>query len=171
MEENLFDIMERMESLIPEYSYTSVKCIIETDKKFKQVLVSEIKKIKDYMFHVVQVSYELQRDKLSEAAETVWDDISSIVSRIEVSKTCDRKGKQACADCKKRIEKNLRELIRKDRELVVAVKDMKTVAYALYKELLEKGREKYFIKNLDKIKTYNDEIISLLEEREKSILG
>ena len=171
MEENLFDIMERMESLIPEYSYTSVECIIETDKKVKQVLVSEIKKIKDCMFHVVQVSYELQRDKLSEAAETAWDDISSLVSRIEVSKTCDRKGRQACADCKIRIENKLRELIRKDRELVIAVKDMRTVAQALYRELLEKGREKYFIKNLDKIKTYIDEIISLLEEREKNILG
>ena len=164
-------MMEMMESLVPEYSYTNVKCIIETDKKVKQFLVSEIKKVKDYMFHAVQVSYELQRDNLSEAAESIWDDIMSLVNRIEVSKVCDKKGKQACEDCKKRIEKNLQELIRKDRELVIAVKSMKMVAYALYRALFDKGKENYFIKNLDKIKTCNDEIISLLDEREKSILG
>ncbi len=171
MDESLFDMMERMESLVPEYSYTSVKCIIDTDRKVKDFLVSEIKKVKEYMFHVVQVSYELQKDRLSEAAEEIWDEVKSLVSRIEVIKTCTKKGKHACGDCKKRIEKNLMELIRRDRELVLAVREMKRTAYALYRSLLDKGREGYFIKNLDKIKTYADDIAAMLEDREKSMLG
>jgi hypothetical protein len=171
MDESLFDMMERMESLVPEYSYTNVKCIIDTDRKVKAFLVAEINKVKEYMFHVVQVSYELQKDRLSEATEEIWDEVKSLVSRIEVSKTCTKKGKQACEDCKKRIEKNLRELIRRDRQLVLAVRGLKRTAYALYRLLLDKGKEGYFIKNLDKIKTYADDIKAMLDEREKSIIG
>ena len=139
MEESLFDMMERMESLIPEYSYTNVKCIMDTDRRVKDFLVSEIRQVKDYMFHVVQVSYELQKDRLSEAAEDIWDEIQSLASRMEVSKTCGKKGKSACGDCRKRIERDLANLIRRDRELVLAVSGMKRTAYALYKSLLEKG--------------------------------
>ncbi len=170
MEESLFDIMERMESVVPEYSYTNVKCIIETDRKVKGFLVSEISKVKDYMFHVVQVSYELRKDRLSEAAEDIWDEIKSLVSRIELSRTCKKSGK-ACEACRRKIEKSLMELIRKDRELVLEVRNMKMTAHGLYKALLEKGREKYFIKNLDKIKTHIDNITSIIEERDKNIIG
>jgi hypothetical protein len=171
VEESLFDMMERMESLVPEYSYGSVESIIDTDRRVKGYLVSELKLVKDYMFHVVQVSYELQRDRLSEAAEDIWDEIKSLVSRMEVSKTCGKKGSKACEECRKRIEKNLSELISRDRQLVMEVSSMKTTAQSLYGALLEKGREKYFIKNLDKIKTYAENITSILDDREKNIIG
>ena len=39
----------------------------------------------------------------------------------------------------------------------------------LYRALMEKGKERYFIKNLDRIKNYTEEIRWLLEKREKAI--
>ncbi len=171
MSDDFFDIMEMMEGVVPEYSYTNVKCAVETDAKVKQFLVSEIKKVKDVMFHVVQVGFELQRDKLSMAAEAIWDETRSLAIRAEVSRTCGKKGKKACDACTKKVEKDLRDLIRRDKELVTKVREMKAVAHSLHRTLLEKGRENYFIKNLDKIKVYTDEIASLMKEREKIVTG
>jgi uncharacterized hydantoinase/oxoprolinase family protein len=172
MKENLFDLIERMESIIPDYGYQSVSKISETDKKIKMHLISQIKLVKDDMFHVVQSSYELQRDRLSEASENVWDDVTSLMNRIENSKTCNPKGgKQHCEECMKRVERNLHSILRKDRELILMLKDMKKDTRVLYRTLFDKGEEKSFIKNLDKIKTYVNEINELIEEREKSIVG
>lgn len=172
MEDNLFDLLERMESIVPEYSYENVRKIAETDKKIKAHLISEMKAVKDDMFHVVQVSYELQRDRLSDASEGVWDDIKSVMNRIENSRTCNPDGgRKHCNECMERVEKNHRNIIRRDRELIILAKDLKGNVHALYKMLFDKGKEKHFIKNLDKIKTYVDELNSLIEEREKSIAG
>ncbi|UCD03192.1 MAG: hypothetical protein JSV63_00970 [Candidatus Aenigmatarchaeota archaeon] len=172
MEENLFDLLERMESIIPDYSYESMKKIAETDKKIKAHLLSEMKVIKDNMFHVVQASYEIQRDKLSEGAEDVWDDITSLMNRIENSRTCNPKGgKDYCEKCMRRVERNLRDIISMDRRLVVTTGNMKGDVHTLYKMLFDEGREKSFIKNLDKIKTYVEELNTMVDEREKSIVG
>ncbi len=172
MDESFFDIMERMESLVPEYGYSNMKNIRETDRKIRAYLISVLKTIKDDLFHVVQASYEIEKDKLSEAAEDVWDDVTSLVKRAENSNICSQKDSDdICKKCVSRAEKNLSNLIRRDRELVLMVKDMSKDARMLNKMLFDRGREKYFIKNLDKIKTYSEEIISLLEEREKSITG
>ncbi len=172
MEENMLDVMERMESLVPEYSYSSVSNIVKTDKLVRELLIAEMKKIKDYLFHVVQVSYELQRDKLSDAAEDAWDDVDSLVDMIENSKTTKLKGnKRYCEECKERIESDIQNILRRDRQLVMEVKDMKRTVYLLYRALLEKGKERHFIKNLGKIKKYSDGISSLLDAREKIITG
>jgi hypothetical protein len=172
MEESMLDIMERMESLVPEYSYSSIASIVKTDKNVRSFVLAELKSIKDYLFHVVQVSYELQRDKLSESVEGSWDDLETLVDRIENSKTSKMKGnKKYCEDCKKRIDSSIHKLVRRDRELVIEVRDMKRTAHLLYKALFEKGREKHFIKNLDKIKKYVDLISTLLDDRERIITG
>jgi uncharacterized protein YlaI len=172
MEESMLDIIERMESLVPEYSYSSIKSIVKTDRQVRDFLLAELKSIKDYLFHVVQVSYELQRDKLSRAAEGSWDDIDTLVDRAENSKTAKMKGnKKFCEDCKKRIDTKIHDLVRRDRELVMEVRDMKRTAHLLYKALFEKGKETHFIKNLDSIKKYVDQIGTLLDERERIITG
>jgi hypothetical protein len=172
MEESMLDIMERMESLVPEYSYSSVKSIVKTDGLVRGFLIEGLKGIKDYLFHVVQVSYELQKDKLSEATEGSWDDLDSLVDRVENSKTAKMKiNKKFCEECKQRIEEDIHQLVRRDRELVMEVNDMKRTVYLLYRALLDKGKEKHFIKNLGKIKKYTDSINSLLDERERIITG
>lgn len=172
MEENIFDVIEEMEGLVPEYSYSSIAEIVKTDKKVRSVLISEMKKIKDYFFHVVQVSYELQQDRLSEAAEKAWNDVDSLLDWLENSKTAHFGGdKKTCNECKERVEKDIHNLVRKDKELVGAVRDMKRNVHLMYKALLEKGKERQFIKNLDEIKEYVKEIDSLLQEREKTITG
>ncbi len=172
MEESMLDIMERMESLVPEYSYSSISGIVKTDRQVRDFAIGELKKIKDYMFHVVQVSYELQRDKLSEAVEGSWDEMDTLVDRVENSKTAKMKGnKKYCEECKKRIDSSIHQLVRTDRNLVMQVRDMKRTAHLLYKALLERGKEKHFIKNLDKIKKYADDISALLDERERIITG
>jgi hypothetical protein len=168
----MFDIMERMESLVPEYSYSSVKEIAHTDKMVRDVVISELKQIKDYLFHVVQVSYELQRDKLSDAAEDAWEDIDILIDKVENSKTSKLKGnKSHCEECKARIEKHLHIIVRRDKEIVNAVKDMRKAVQIVYKSLLEKGKEGHFIKNLEEIKKYRAEIDTLLDEREKGLMG
>ena len=83
--EHIFDTMERMESLIPDYSYRDMKNMVETDKKIRQLVISEFKIIKDYMFHVVQVSFELHKEKLTEASEDYWDDIKHLMNIAESS--------------------------------------------------------------------------------------
>jgi hypothetical protein len=172
VEDSLLDVMERMEGLVPEYSYSGISEIVRTDREIRDVLVSEVKKIKDYLFHVVQVSYELHRDRLSEVAERAWDDVDTLVDRIENSKTSSLAGsKTHCNECKKRIEGDLGNIVRRDRELVLTVRDMKRLVHMLYWSLLRKGDERKFIKNLDKIKKYRDEINRLLDERERSIVG
>ena len=172
MEESMFDIMERMESLVPEYSYSSIKDIVKTDGQVRAFLLSEIKCIKDSLFHVVQVSYELQKDKLSNAAEGAWDEMDTLVDKIENSKTSRMKGdKQYCEECKKRIEVEIGSMVRKDRELVMEVKDLKRTVHLLYKALLDKGMEGHFIKNLSRIKKYIDAIDSLIDAREMIITG
>ncbi|MBN2330346.1 MAG: hypothetical protein JXC85_00885 [Candidatus Aenigmarchaeota archaeon] len=172
VEESMLDIMERMETLVPEYSYSSIASVVKTDKKVRRFLLAELKAIKDYMFHVVQVSYELQRDKLSRSVEGSWDDLDSLVDRVENSKTSKMKGnRKYCEDCKKRIDENIHDLVRRDRELVIEVRDMKRTAHMLYKALFDKGNEARFIKNLDRIKKYVDQVSSLLDERERIITG
>lgn len=172
MEESMFDIMERMESLVPEYSYSSIQDIVKTDGQVRGFLLSEIKGIKDSLFHVVQVSYELQKDKLSNAAEGAWDEMDILVDKIENSKTSKMKGdKQYCEECKKRIEVEIGSMVRKDRELVMEVKDLKRTVHLLYRALLDEGREGHFIKNLSRIKKYVDAINSLLDAREMIITG
>lgn len=168
----MLDIMERMESLVPEYSYSSIAGIVKTDKKVREFLLAELKSIKDYLFHVVQISYELQRDKLSRSVEGSWDDMDTLVDRVENSKTSKMKGNQKyCEDCKKRIDASIHDLVRRDRELIIEVRDMKRTAHMMYKALLERGREAHFIKNLDRIKKYIDQVSSILDERERIITG
>ena len=170
--ESLLDAIERMESFVPGYSYSGIPSIVKTDRDVRNVLINEMKKIKDYFFHVVQVSYELQRDRLSEVAERAWDEVDTIIDRIENSKTAKLEGsKTLCKECEKRLEKNLQNLVRRDRDLVMTVRDMKRAVHLLYRSLLDKGKERHFIKNLDKTKKYMDEINCLLEEREKIIAG
>jgi len=172
MEESMHDILERMESLIPEYSYSSISDIVKTDKKVKELLLSEMKQIKDYLFHIVQVSYELQRDQLSDAAESSWDDVDSLVDRLENAKLFKFKGdKKSCDECKKKVESELQNLIRRDRELVMEVRDLKRTVYLLYRALFDQGREKHFINSLGKIKKYVEEISTLLDIRENIIAG
>ena len=172
MEENLFDTIERMQSIIPDYSYENIKKVSETDSRIKAHLLKEMKGIKENMFHVVQASYEIQRDKLSEASEDVWDDITSLMNRIENSKTCDPKsGREHCDKCMKRIMKNLRTIMTTDRDIIRTTKSMKGDVNVLYKILFEKGREKSFIKNLDKIKTYITDINDMIDTRGKSVVG
>ncbi len=172
MEESMLDVIENMERVVPEYSYSSVAAIVQTDEKVRDFLLEKMKEIKDYLFHVVQISYELQRDKLSEAAESVWNDVKILMNRIENSKTASLKGdKNYCVECKDRIEKNIQSLVRRDRELVMSSKDMRRTAHLLYKELIEKGRERHFIKGVDGIKKYVGEMDSLLDKRERIITG
>ena len=172
MEESVHDMMERMETLVPEYSYSSITDIVKTDGLVREFLLAEMKKIKDYLFHVVQVSYELQKDKLSEAVEGAWDDMETLVDRVENSKTSKLKGdKEYCKECQGRIESDLHNIVRRDRELVMEVRDMKRAVYLLYRALLDKGKERHFIKNLAKIKKYRNEIHSLLDKRERIIAG
>jgi hypothetical protein len=172
LEENFMDMIERMESLVPEYSYSSVNDMVRTDRDVRLYLVGEIKKVKNMLFHVVQVGYELHRDRLSEAAEGAYDDIDSLLDRVENSKTSKMAGSEKfCEECKKRIEQDMHNLIRSDRQLVVKVMDMKRTVHLLHMALMGEGREGHFIKNLEKIKNYRNEINSLLESREKSIVG
>lgn len=172
MEDNMLDIMERMENLVPEYSYSNVKDIVKTDSQVRGYLLDEIKGIKDSLFHVVQISYELQKDKLSDAAEGAWDDMDSLVDRIENSKTSKMKGdKHFCEECKNRIEVEIGSMVRKDRELIMEVSDLKRTVHLLYRALLDQGREGHFIKNLSKVKKYIDSINSLLEAREMIVTG
>ena len=170
-DEHIFDTLERMESIIPEYGYGTVRKVVGTDVRIRAFVLSEVSTIKDYMFHVVQVSFELQKDKLTEAAEDVWDEMKHLMNRVEVSRVSKLKSKKDCDDCQKRVQDNMFKLIKKDRELVIAVKDMKSVVYSLYRELFTKGREHHFIKNLGKIKTYIEDIISIVDERDGIITG
>jgi len=172
MEESLMDIIERMEGLVPEYSYSDIENISSTDRAVKSFLSKQLRNAKDEMFHVVQTSYELHRDRLSEAAEDVWDDLSALLARIANSRECDPKGSaEHCEKCMKRVEKDMENIIRRDRELVLKADEMNRELLRLKKMLFERGREKQFIKNLDKIKTYIDEMHDLIEQREHSILG
>jgi hypothetical protein len=172
MEENTHDMLERIESLVPEYSYSSIEDIVRTDEKIREFLLERIKEIKDRLFHVVQISYELERDKLSEIAEGVWEDADILLDRVENSRTSSLKGdKKCCEECKERIDKDIHNLIRRDRQLLLAMRDMRRIVHFLYNELLEKGRESQFIKSADQIKKYAAEITALLQEREKSIFG
>ncbi len=170
-DEHIFDTLERMESIIPDYGYSTVNKVIETDRNIREFVISDVSIIKNYMFHVVQVSFELQRDRLTDAAEGMWDDVKHLANRAGVSRVPKGKNRKDCESCQERVNDNLRELIRKDRELVIAVKDMKSAAYAVYRELFTHGREKHFIKNLNKIKTYTEDIIGILDERDKIIAG
>ena len=171
-EESMMDIMERMESLVPEYSYESVSDIVRTDGMVRDFLISKMKEIKDCMFHVVQISYELQRDRLSESAESAWNELDSLLDRVENSGVSGMKGrKKYCRECKERIQKNIGNLIRRDRELVLAAKNMRRVAQLLYRELLDKGSEARFISGVNTIKRCADEMTGLLEERDRSIRG
>jgi len=166
------DMIERMESLVPEYSYSSVKDMVRTDRDVRLYLVGEMKKVKNMLFHVVQVGYELHRDKLSDAAEGAYDDIDSLLDRVENSRTAKMEGSEKfCEECKKRIERDMHNIIRSDRNLVVTVMDMKRTAHLLHRALMVEGREGHFIKNLEKVKNYRNEIIKLLDSREKSIVG
>ena len=172
MEESMLDIMERMESLVPEYSYSSIKDIVKTDSQVREFLLAEIKFVKDQLFHVVQISYELQKDKLSDAAEGAWDEMDTLVDKIENSRIAKKKGdKHYCEECRNRIGAEIRSMVRKDRELVMEVRDLKRTVHLLYKALLEQGRERHFIKNLSKVKNYIAAISSLLDTREIIITG
>lgn len=166
------DMIEKMEGIVPEYSYSNIEGISSTDRAVKSFALKEVRKAKDEMFHVVQTSYELQRDRLSEAAEDIWDDMSSLLARIENSKECNPKeSAEHCEKCMKRVEKDMANIIRNDRELVMKVREMNREIIKMKKMLFDKGKEKRFIKNLDKIKTYITEIEDIIESREHSILG
>ncbi|MFH0956566.1 MAG: hypothetical protein V1813_01750, partial [Candidatus Aenigmatarchaeota archaeon] len=125
--EKFFDSVEMMENTIPDYGYLEAGKVEETDRKVRELLISEVREMKDTMFHVVQVGYELQRDGLSYAAETAWDDVSSLLSRIQSARLCrcDRRQPGGCEPCRERAERCFHELVRNDRRLVEAVKGMK----------------------------------------------
>ena len=171
MQESLFDMLERMESMVPDYGYATIERMTQTDRKIREFMLEEMRGVKDSMFHVVQVSYELQRDRLSDAAEDVWDEVSSLMTRVQSTRICQLKDKKACEACRDKVEENLYDIIRKDRQLVLAVLELKRNAGILYRALLNKGREKYFIKNLDRIKNCIEQVNSLLEERDATIRG
>ncbi len=171
MTESLFDMLERMESMVPEYSYTTIEKMVETDRKIREFMIGQMKEVKDMMFHVVQVSYELQKDRLSEEAEAAWDNVTALMTMVQSTKACDMKDKKGCEVCRKNVEDSLYELIRKDRHLVLSVLGMKKQTGTLYRALLDKGREKYFIKNLGKINNCVDEVRTLLAERDAAIKG
>ena len=171
MEEDFFDILERMESLVPEYKYRSIKEISATDRKIREFLIEQMKKVKTYLFDAVQISYELDRDRLSEETEDAWEEVDIAMDRVENSSINKLKGKKRCDDCRKHVEKNLQNLIRRDRELVLAVQDLERTGHMLNRSLFMKGKERYFIKNLSKIKPYCREIDRLLQEREKILTG
>jgi hypothetical protein len=122
---------------------------------------------------VVQVSYELQRDSLSKAAEGAWDEVSSLLSRIQSSRlcACGEHASGGCESCRENAQRKLDELVRKDRQLVDAVREMKASVRELYSALIGKGREDYFIRNLDQIKKYTETVTTILEEREKIVRG
>jgi hypothetical protein len=165
MSQRLFDAMESMEGIVPEYGYSGMEKMMETDRRIKEFLVQEMKEAKERMFHVVQVSYELQKDRLSEAAEGTWDGITALMSKVQAARLSEAGDEKGCERCMKAVEKNMRELIMKDRELVTAVREMKAVTRMLHRELFDKGKERYFIKNLKRINNYVDEVSTLLDQR------
>ncbi len=159
------DALEAMENMLPSYSYADIDKMTDTDRKVRDVLVSDLMEIKEQMFHVVQVSYELRRDNLSQAAEPIWDEMSSLLARVRASRLCEHKDSKGCKLCMEGVERNILKVVIKDKELVSSVKSIKAASRMLYRSLMEKGMEKYFIRNLDKIKTGVEEINTLLEER------
>lgn len=171
--EKFFDAMERMENEIPDYGYSDTGSFDETDRKVRDLVSSDVRDMKDTMFHVVQVSYELQRDSLSQAAEGAWDDMSSLLSMVQSSRlcTCRKHDAGGCETCRENAQRKLDELVRKDRELVDAVREMKASVRELYRALLGKGREGYFIRNLDQIKKYTEQVTTILKDREKIVKG
>ena len=168
-----FDAVERMENEIPEYGYSEKARFDETDRKVRDLVSSDVREIKDAMFHVVQVSYELQKDDLSKAAEGAWDDVSALLSRVQSSRlcTCRKHADEGCESCRDNAQRKLDELVKKDRELVDSVREMKASVRQLYAALLGKGREGYFIRNLDQVKKYVEQVTAILQEREKIVRG
>lgn len=172
MKESMMDIVERMESVVPEYSYSSVNDFLRTDTAVREHLLGEMKGMKEQLFHVVQMSYEMQKDRLSDSAEKIWEELDGLVDRLENSPVAKMSGdKASCEECQKRIAERILEVVRKDRELVMETRDMKRTAYILYKDLLERGNEGRFIKNLSRIKDYAVSVNSLLDARESFIMG
>jgi hypothetical protein len=171
--EKFFDAMERMENEIPQYGYSETSGFDETDRKVRDLVSVDVREMKDTMFHVVQVSYELQRDSLSKAAEGAWDDVSSLLAKVQSSRlcACRKHGGGGCESCRDNAQKKLDELVRKDRQLVDAVREMKVSVRGLYSALIDKGKEDYFIRNLDQIKKYTETVATILEEREKIVRG
>lgn len=172
MDENLHDLIEMMEGMVPEYTYDSVTDIVKTDKAVRNHLISEMKKIKEYLFHVVQISYELQRDKLTHSSERAWDDVDSLIDSLQNSKISKLEGdKEHCEECKKKMESDMASLVRRDKELVNSVIDAKRLVILIYRDLLDKGKERSFIKNINKIKKDFSQIQDLIDLRERHILG
>lgn len=171
--EKFFDALERMENEIPDYGYSERAGFDETDRKVRDLVSSDVRQVKDTMFHVVQVSYELQKDELSKAAEGAWDDVTSLLSRVQSSRlcACSKHEPDGCEACRENAQRKMDELVRKDRELVGAVREMKASVRELYSALLGKGRENYFIRNLGQIKKYTETVTVILQEREKIVRG
>jgi hypothetical protein len=170
---NMHDVLEEMEHLVPEYSYANLSAIVRTDKLFRQALIDDIKEIKDYLFHAVQASYELQRDALSRESESAWLDVDLLLGKVRNSGTgrLEEESETACTDCRRRIEHDMVEVLIRDREIARLVRELKAITRELHKELFQKGNERRFIKNLDKIKECAKETERLVREREKHIMG
>jgi hypothetical protein len=166
-----FDSLEVMENTIPSYGYSDASKAEETDKRVRDLLISEVREMKETMFHVVQVGYELQRDGLSNAAEAAWDEVGTLLSRLQSSRLCrcGKKEQGGCGSCQEKAERSLIELVRNDRELIEAVKGMKASVRSLYKAVLEKGLENHFIRNINQIKNYTELVSGILAEREKTL--
>jgi hypothetical protein len=113
---------------IPAYDYSSESRAEATDGKICRFMIEEIRKSKDYLFHIIQVAYELHEESLNKNFQGLRDDLDVFSDEIKVRNfQWSRDLSQAW------IEK----LIKHDYHLVQQMQKLNTELYDLHKIFLK----------------------------------
>lgn len=76
--------IKAVEKFIPAYDYSSESRAEATDGKICKFMIEEVRKSKDYLFHIIQVAYELHEESLDKNFQGLRDDLDIFSDEIKV---------------------------------------------------------------------------------------
>ncbi len=76
--------IKAMQRLISSYDYSSEDLAEATDHKICELMIKEIRKAKDKLFHIIQVAYELHEESLDKYFQNLRDELDIFSDEIKV---------------------------------------------------------------------------------------
>lgn len=76
--------IKAVEKFISAYDYSSESRAEATDGKICKFMIEEVRKSKDYLFHIIQVAYELHEESLDKNFQGLRDDLDIFSDEIKV---------------------------------------------------------------------------------------
>ena len=75
---------KELRKLIPGYEYSDSHRAELTDGKLSLLILEELRKCKNTLFDIVEISYELQLDKLTKGVQKIRDELDIFADEIKV---------------------------------------------------------------------------------------